>query len=144
MSRIILLVFLAFVGAGLIGACGPRQFTTLAIYDKPAAFVRLEFDRTVRTGSEHSHSILLTPEQVAAVLGGVRIEEPRAFVQGDILAAFSEEDIAFFASLIAQALSKARPEEVVTFYETRYLSATRRAVTYSRLRKNSVGTPELH
>jgi len=129
MSRIILLSVLVFVSAGLIGSCSPRQFPTLTIYDKPAAFVRLEFDRTVKTGSEHSHPISLTPEQVAAVLGGVRIEEPRTFVQGDILAVFSEEEIAFFAPLIAQALWQARPEEVVTFYETRYLSATRRAVT---------------
>lgn len=128
MSRIILLSVLVFVGAGLIGACGPRQFPTLTIYDKPAAFVRLEFDRTVKTGSEHSHPISLTPEQVAAVLGGVRIEESRTFVQGEILAVFSEDDIAFFAPLIAQALTQARPEEVVTFYESRYLSATRRAV----------------
>jgi hypothetical protein len=89
----------------------------------------LEFDRTVKTRSEYSHPISLTPEQAAAVQGGVRIEEPRAFVQGDILAVFSDEEIAFFAPLIAQALSKARPEEVVTFYEARYLSAMRRAVT---------------
>ena len=108
MSRIILLSVLVFVSAGLIGSCGPRQFPTLTIYDKPAAFVRLEFDRTVKTGSEHSHPISLTPEQVAAVLGGVRIEEPRTFVQGDILAVFSEEEIAFFAPLIAQALSGKR------------------------------------
>jgi hypothetical protein len=123
------LVFLATVGVGLIGACGPRQFPTLTIYEKPAAYVRLEFDRTVKTGLEHSHPISLAPEQVAAVLAGVRIEEAHIFVQGDVLAVFSEEDIAFFAPLIAQALSKARPEEVVSFYETRYLSTTRRAVT---------------
>jgi len=48
MSRIILLVILVFIGAGLIGACGPSQFTTLTIYDKPAAYVRMEFDRRVK------------------------------------------------------------------------------------------------
>jgi len=62
MSRIILLVFLTFVGAGLIGACGPRQFTTLTIYDKPAVYVRLEFDQMVKNGSEHSHPVSLTQE----------------------------------------------------------------------------------
>jgi len=67
MSRIILLSVLVLVGAGLIGACGPRQFPTITIYDTPA-FVRLEFDRTVKTGSEHSHPISLTPKQIAAVL----------------------------------------------------------------------------
>ena len=85
MSRFICLSIVAFVGAGLIGACGPRQFTTVTIYDKPAAYVRLEFDRTVKKETEHSHPISLTPEQVAAVLGGVRIKEPLALVRGDIL-----------------------------------------------------------
>jgi len=138
MSRLICLIVLVFVGAGLIGACGPRQFTTVTIYDKPAAYVRLEFDRTVTKGTEHSHPISLTPEQVSAVLGGVRIEEPIALVRGDILQrdpvprvhpAFTNKDIALFAPLLALALSKATPEEVVTFYETRYLSATSREVT---------------
>ena len=138
MSRLICLIVLAFVGAGLTGACGPRQFTTVTIYDKPAAYVRLEFDRTVTKGTEHSHPISLTPEQVAAVLGGVRIEEPLALVRGDILLrdpeprvhpAFTDKDIALFAPLLALALSKATPEEVITFYETRYLSATSREVT---------------
>lgn len=137
-SQLTCLTFLAFVGAGLIVACSPRQFTTVTIYDKPAAYVRLEFDRAVKKGAEHSHPISLTPEQIAAILGGVRIEEPLALVRGDILQrepvprvhpAFTNKDIALFAPLLALALSKATPEEVVTFYETRYLSATSREVT---------------
>jgi hypothetical protein len=138
MSRLICLAFLAFVGAGLIGACSPRQFTTVTIYDKPDAFVRLEFDRTVKKGTEHSHPISLTPQQISAVLAGVRIDEPIALVQGDILLrdhiprihpAFPDKDIALFAPLFAQALSKATPEEVVTFYQTRDISAITREVT---------------
>ena len=102
MSRLICLVFLAFVGAELIGACSPRQFTTVTIYENPTAYVRLEFDRTVKKGAEHSHPISLTTEQIASVLGGVRIEEPIALVRGDILQrdpvqpihpAFSDKDI---------------------------------------------------
>src|SRR5512147_1013878 len=81
----ICLVILAFVSTGLFAACGPRQFTTVTIYDTPAAYVRLEFDRTVTKGTEHSHPILLKPEQIAAVLSGVRIHEPIALVRGDIL-----------------------------------------------------------
>jgi hypothetical protein len=137
MSRITLLVFLAFVGAGMVGACGPRPFTTLTIYDKPEAYVRLEFDRTVQKGAEHSHPISLTPEQVAAVLSGVRVDEPLTLLRRDILQqigvprvrpAFTDTEIAFFAPLLALALSKTTPEEVVTFYATRYISATRREV----------------
>jgi len=113
----------------MIGACGPRQFTTLTIYDKPAAYVRLEFDRRVKKGSEHSHPISLTKEQVAAVLGGVRVEEHLTFARGDIIPAFTHKEVAFFAPLLALALSKATPEEIVTFYATRYQSATKREVT---------------
>ena len=138
MNRLICLAVLAFGSAGLIGACGSRQFTTVMIYNEPAAFVRLEFDRTVKQGTEHSHPVRLMPEQIAAVLGGVRIEEPIALVRGDILQrepvprihpAFTDKEIAFFAPFLALALSKATPEEVVTFYATRYLSATSREVT---------------
>jgi hypothetical protein len=138
LTRLICLVFFAFVGAGLIGACSPRQFTTVTIYNDPAAYVRLEFDRTVQQGTEHSHPISLTPEQIAAVLGGVRIEEPIALVRGDIFQrdssprihpAFTDKDIALFAPLLALALSKATPEEVVTFYHTRSISAITREIT---------------
>ena len=132
------LVILALVCDGLIGACSPRQFTTITIYDQPDAYVRLEFDRTVKKGTEHSHPVSLRPEQIAAVLAGVRIEEPIALVRGDILQrdtvppihpAFSEKDIAFFSPLLAIALSKATSEEVVTFYQTRPISANTREVT---------------
>src|SRR5262245_18767683 len=97
-------------------------------------YVRLEFDRTVKMGTEHSHPISIRPQQIAAVFAGVRITEPIAFVQGDILernpsprfhSAFTDQEIAFFAPLLALALSKATPEEVVTFYQTRDLSSTR-------------------
>ena len=92
----------------------------------------------MKKGEEHSHPISLTPEQIAAVLGGVRIDEPIALVRGDILQrdpvprvhpAFTNKDITFFAPLLALALSKATPEEVVTFYQTRTISAITREVT---------------
>ena len=138
MSRLIRLAFLAFGCVGLMSACSPRQFTTITIYDTPAAYVRLEFDRTVKKGEEHSHPISLKPEQMAAVLAGVRIDEPIALVRGDILQrdpvprvhpAFTNKDITLFAPLLALALSRATPEEVVTFYQTRAISAVTREVT---------------
>ncbi|MBC7838780.1 MAG: hypothetical protein H7Y39_09105 [Nitrospiraceae bacterium] len=138
MSRLICLVFLAFVGAELIGACSPRQFTTVTIYENPTAYVRLEFDRTVKKGAEHSHPISLTPQQIAAVLDGVRVIEPITLIRGDILQrdpippihpAFPDKDIRFLAPLLALAFSKATSEEVVTFYQTRNVSAITREVT---------------
>jgi len=138
MNQLICLAFLAFVGVELIGACSPRQFTTVTIYDNPTTYVRLEFDRTVRKETEHSHPISLTPEHIAAVLEGVRIEEPHALIRGDILPgdpiprvhpAFTDKEIAFFAPLFALAFSKATSEEIVTFYQTRSTSAIAREVT---------------
>jgi hypothetical protein len=132
------LVILAFACTGLLSACSPRQFTTITIYDTPNAYVRLEFDRTVKQGLEHAHPISLKPEQIAAVLAGVRIEEPLALVRGDILQrdivppthpAFTDGEITFWAPLLTLALSKATPEEVVTFYQTRPISAITREVT---------------
>ena len=136
MNRLVGLVLLASVSAVLVGACGPSQFATVTIYETPARYVRLEFDRTVKKGAEHSHPISLTPEQVAAVLGGVKIMEPLAKfpIYDDtsvprVHPAFTDKEIAFFAPLLAQALGKAMPEEVVTFYQTRDLSALSREVT---------------
>jgi hypothetical protein len=138
MHRLIRLAFLAFLCVGMMSACSPRQFPTVTIYDTPSAYVRLEFDRTVRKGEEHSHPISLTPEHIAAVLAGVRVDEPIALVRGDLLEedpvprihpAFTNKDITLFAPLLALALTRATPEEVVTFYQTRKVSALTREVT---------------
>jgi hypothetical protein len=136
MDQLIRLLLLASISGGVAAACAPGQFTTVTIYETPAGYVRLEFDRTVKKGAEHSHPISLTPEQIAAVLGGVRIIEPLAKlpVYDDTSAprvhpAFTDREIAFFAPLLALALSKATPEEVVTFYQTRDISAITREVT---------------
>jgi hypothetical protein len=136
MNRLVHPVLLASVGAALIAACGPQQFITATIYETASAYVRLEFDRTVKKGTEHSHPISLTPEEIAAVLGGVKIIEPLAKlpVYDDtslprVHPAFTDKEIAFFAPLLALALSKATPEEVVTFYQTRDISAIAREVT---------------
>ena len=135
-NRLLSLFLLACVSAGLATACAPGQFPTVTIYETPDKYVRLEFDRTVKKGEEHSHPISLTPEQIAAVLGGVRIIEPLAKlpVYDDtsvprVHPAFSDREIAFFAPLLALALSKALPEEVVTFYQSRDTSAITREVT---------------
>ena len=129
----------AFSVAAAIGftvACAPGQFTTATIYDTPAAFVRLELDRTVETEQAHSHPLAITPAQIEAVLAGVMIEEPFAKLpfyddtgQPRRHRAFTEKEVAFFAPLLARALAQATPEEVVTFYESRDVSGTVREVT---------------
>lgn len=121
---------------GFTAACAPGQFTTATIYDTPAAFVRLELDRTVETRRAHSHPLAITPAQIAAVLAGVMIEEPLAKLpfyddtsQPRRHPAFTEKEVAFFAPLLIIALEKATSEEIVTFYESREVSGTVREVT---------------
>jgi hypothetical protein len=116
--------------------CAPNQFTTVTLYDNPGAFVRLETDATVEPGQGHSHPVTITPDQVAAVLHGVMIEEPitRLPFYDDISQphrhrVFDDQTIELFAPLLALGLSKATPEEVVTFYRSKRISGTRREVT---------------
>jgi hypothetical protein len=121
---------------GFTTACAPVQFTTATIYDTPAAFVRLELDRTVETGRAHSHPLTIPAAQIAAVLAGVMIEEPLAKLpfyddtsQPRRHRAFTEKEVIFFAPLLASALAQATPEEIVTFYESQDVSGTVREVT---------------
>jgi hypothetical protein len=128
---------LPVLALGLVSTgCAPGQFTTVTIYDTPEAFVRLEADRTVEKGREHSHPVNVTAEQIAAVLSGVMIEEPvtRLPLYDDTSRprrhrVFSDHSVTLFAPLLAMGLGKATPEEVVTFYQSRELSGTSREVT---------------
>ncbi|MGQ0811931.1 MAG: hypothetical protein ACT4OO_12010 [Nitrospiraceae bacterium] len=121
---------------GMCVACSTPEFTTTTIYESPQAFVRLELDRTLKSGEGHSHPIQVTADQMAAVLAGVRVDEPVAKIpvldeisKQRYHPAFNESDIQVFAPLLAHALGMATPEEVITFYRTRDLSAIRREVT---------------
>ena len=126
-SRLRGLLLLAFA---TVVACAPANFTTLTIYESPNAFVRLEVDRTLVQGPKHSHPADISPEQMAAVLRGIIVEESATrlplyddkFGQPRRHPTFTEKEISFFAPLLAQALSKATPDEIVTFYETLALS----------------------
>lgn len=125
-------ISLALSGTLMFG-CAPAQFTTMTIFDTPTAFVRLEADSA---DPRHAHPLSITSEQMAVVLSGITVEEPWAKLpiyddtsQPHRHPAFTEKEITLFSPLLAVALSKATPEEVVTFYQSRYLSGTSREVT---------------
>ena len=125
-----------FLGVSALTGCVSPQFATLTLYESPDAFVRLEVDRTVPQEMGHSHPADLSTEQMAAVLRGITVEEPMPrlplyddFSQPRRHAAFTEKEIAFFAPLLALAITKAAPEELVTFYTSRSLSGMSREVT---------------
>jgi hypothetical protein len=116
--------------------CAAKQFTTATLYDTPHAFVRLEADPATGQEAVHSHPVAATPEQIAAVLDGVTIDEPRTRMPiYDNMSiprhhrAFDENTIAFLAPLLALGLAQATPEEVITFYLSKDRSGGSREVT---------------
>lgn len=127
---------LCILGGLLWSGCAPGQIVTVTIFDTPTAFVRLETDRAIDQNSGHTHPIYLSPEHMASLLGGITYEEPWAKLplyddlsQPRRHPAFTEPEIALFAPLLAIALAKATPEEIVTFYRSTTRSGTQREVT---------------
>jgi hypothetical protein len=113
-----------FFGAILcleLSSCQIRH-PTATIHDDPSRFVRLEVDHTV--GSNHSHPVEMTTDEMRAVLAGMIIDEPHLFPslrsrveEPPRHSAFNTGEIDFFAPLLAKGLRTATPEEIVTFYQ---------------------------
>ncbi|WP_455245033.1 hypothetical protein [Petrachloros mirabilis] len=107
----------------LIGCAGSVKVRSL--YEDNRTSVRLQTDREAGTG--HSHPSALSPGDMARILGGVLVVEQRYAMHellsgsAPALAAFSADEIRVLAPLLSQALSKATPREIVTFYR-RYTS----------------------
>jgi hypothetical protein len=132
----------------LAAACAPKQFTTATLYDTAHTFVRLEVDPATGQGAVHSHPVTVTPDQIAAVLHGMTIDEPktRMPIYDDMSIprhhrAFDDNTIAFLAPLLSLGLSQATPEEVITFYLSKDRSGGSREVTSGGLFVNG---EELH
>jgi len=134
-NRLLSYTLLVLYGSSMLG-CAPTEFTTVTIFDTPTVFVRLEIDREASPERGHSHPAIITPEQMASVLSGITLEEPivRLPIYDDTSQprrhhAFTEKEVDFFSPLLAIALSKGTPEEIITFYQSRTLSGTNREVT---------------
>lgn len=126
----LLLGFLALIG------CAPSQFTTLTIYESPQSFVRLEIDRDRDQDTGHNHPADIAPEQMGTILNGLVFEEPMAKLpfyddlsQPRRHPALSASEVTLFAPLLAAALKKAGPDEIVTFYHSTARGGTQRVVT---------------
>lgn len=124
------------IGLLAVIGCAPSQFTTLTIYESPQSFVRLEVDRDHDRDTGHSHPIDIAPEQMGTLLSGLVFEEPVAKLpfyddlsQPRRHPAFTASEVTLFAPLLATALKKAGPDELVTFYHSTARSATQRLVT---------------
>jgi hypothetical protein len=120
----------------LVAACSSKPFPTVILYDTPHAFVRLEVDPATGRGVLHSHPVSVSPDQIAAVLNGLTLDEPitRMPIYEDMSIprhhkAFDENMIAFLAPLLSLGLAQATSEEVITFYFSKDRSGGSREVT---------------
>lgn len=110
----------AAVAAGeLLAGCatGPAP---IAIYESRQESVWLHFDPKAGTG--HSHPASITPEHMTAVLKGVRVKNRDVIGGFDLLSgadgspAFSSKEILALGPHLSQALKKASPKQIATFY----------------------------
>ena len=114
----------AVVAAGAVwtlAGCvaGPRP-DPIIIHETPREIVALRYD--ARGGSGHSHPVPLAPARLAEVLSRVRVT-PRdtlglggLFSKDETFPAFTASEIAALAPPLAEALRKASPRDIVTFY----------------------------
>ena len=89
------------------------------VYEDRTLSIRLMADNRATDG--HSHPALLSADQLARVLGGVRLERDSSEPIGSAgrtvpVPAFSAEDIRILGPVLLKALGSASPNQVVTFY----------------------------
>ncbi len=114
----------------LLAACATPGAPTLTVYEDANRVVRLQTMPDGHDGKPFSHPAALKEDDVARVLRGLYVETQDAplsrMLSGGKAAhrrpAFSPKEIEFFAPLFAKGLGRAKPDEVVTFYETAEIS----------------------
>lgn len=109
----------------LLAACaGTPQVVTQKVYTDPNREVGLQTISDLGRGEGFSHPAFLKNTDVTNVLKGLYVER-RSSISLPLLGegeserspVFSQNEIAFFAPLLAQGFGLAQPNEVVTFYE---------------------------
>ena len=107
------------LASGLLAGCaaGPPPIT---VYQDSQHYVRLQVDP--RAGDGHNHPATLSPAQVEAILRGIRVKGNDVIIGFGLLSnkdhgpAFSATQITTLAPYLSQALKKASPVDLATFY----------------------------
>jgi hypothetical protein len=98
-------------------ATGPAP---IVVHEDRQASVRVHFDP--ESGSGHDHPVSLAPEQVAGVLQGIRVSGRDVIVGFGVFGdkkgspAFLPSQVATLAPHLSQAMRKASPRDMATFY----------------------------
>jgi len=130
----LLLIFLA----GLFPGCASPPFYSYLVYENPTSFVRLEIAPWADNDlpqTWNAHPVTLSRRQMHEALRGLRVREHRAapviWVSGmaEMEPLFREEEIELLLPKLLEGLELAVPQELVTFYVSHPMNATKREVT---------------
>lgn len=103
---------------GVMGCSSPPA--ARIVYQDQSTVVQLRID--TKAIQAHSHPAVISPDQVKAILGGVRVQKSGYPVldliagQPEGIPAFSLGDVLSLAAPISRAFALASPAEIVTFY----------------------------
>ncbi len=130
----LLLIFLV----GLFPGCASPPFYSYLVYENPTSFVRLEIAPWADNDLPQTwnvHPVTLSRRQMHEALRGLRVREHRAapiiWVSGmaEMEPLFREEEIELLLPKLLEGLELAVPQELVTFYVSHPMNATKREVT---------------
>ncbi|WP_447972674.1 hypothetical protein [Nitrospira sp. Kam-Ns4a] len=133
-----------------IAACAIPQVPSQIIYEDPVNFVRLEADPAVlptKPETRHSHPAQIEPEVMAGILRGFLAREHRTSIQRAFQGeanpepVFRDDEVALLAPRLSEALARAAPDQVVTYYLSQPQSSIKREITTGGL---YVHGPHLH
>lgn len=108
------------------------------VYEDPTTFVRVEADHRVlpeQAETFHTHPATVGPDAMAAILKGLHVREHRLNVhiwisgEAEVEPAFTDEEIEVLSSKLSDALSKATPQERVTYYVSYPQTSVKRQIT---------------
>ena len=116
---------LGFSMVWLFVACGGNpQVVTQKVYEDPNREVGLQSVSESSRGGGFSHPAVLKNADIANVMKGLYVERRSSVSlpllgggESDRYPVFNQNEIAFFAPLLAQGFGLAQPNEVITFYE---------------------------
>jgi hypothetical protein len=124
-------------GCLFTGCIAPPLYSYL-VYENPTSFVRLEVSPWVDPDlpqTWNAHPATLSRRQMIEALRGLRVREHRSGPIRWFLGlaeqepAFREEEIDLLAPRLLEGLGLAVPQELVTFYVSHPVNATKREVT---------------
>jgi len=109
-----------------------------SVYEDPVNYVRLELDDQVLPEwppTAHTHPKVMTADEVARLLNGMKVQEHRIWLQKWIQGeapfepVFRPEEVTLLSQQLAEALAAAKENERVTFYLSQPQTSVKRVIT---------------